>query len=58
MPIAFKPNETFRNDFAYRNSPEAIRRFPFPFDQDAYMYSVNIEPHTPGPAGSLGSRFW
>ena len=43
MPIAFKPEETFRDDFAFRNSPEAIRRFPFPFAEDVYMYSVNIE---------------
>lgn len=26
------------------NSPEAIAHFPFPFDQDAYMYSTNVEP--------------
>lgn len=52
MAIAFKPDETFRNDFTYRNSPEAIRRFPFPFAEDSFMYSVNIEPHTPGPQGS------
>ncbi len=29
--------ETFRDDFSYRNSPENIRRFPFPFDRDEYM---------------------
>jgi hypothetical protein len=52
MAIAFKPDETFRDDFTFRNSPEAIRRFPFPFAEDRYMYSVNIEPHTPGPQGS------
>jgi dimethylamine monooxygenase subunit A len=45
--------ETFRDDFTYYNSPEAIRRFPFPFDRDEYMYSVNIETHTPGPVGSV-----
>jgi hypothetical protein len=45
--------ETFRDDFTFYNSPEAIRRFPFPFDQDEYMYSVNIETHTPGPVGSV-----
>ncbi len=49
MPIAFKPEETFRNDFNYCNSPEAIRRFPFPFTDDTYMYSVNIEAHKAGP---------
>ena len=45
--------ETFRDDFTFSNSPEAIRRFPFPFREDKYMYSVNIEPHTKGPAGSM-----
>ena len=50
MTIAFKPAETFRNDFTYRNSDAGILRFPFPFPEDAYMYSVNIEPHVPGGA--------
>jgi dimethylamine monooxygenase subunit A len=53
MRYAFKPDETFRDDFSYRNSPQAIRRFPLPFAEDEYMYSVNIEPHTAGPAGSF-----
>lgn len=46
-------DETFRDDFTFRNSPRAIRRFPFPFPEDSYMYSVNMEPHRPGPAGSV-----
>lgn len=46
-------NETFRNDFTFRNSERAIRRFPFPFDRDDYMYSVNMEPHVPGRPGSV-----
>ena len=46
-------NETFRNDFTFRNSPRAIKRFPFPFDRDDYMYSVNMEPHVPGRPGSV-----
>jgi dimethylamine monooxygenase subunit A len=49
MSVAFKPNETFRDDFSFRNSPVAIRRFPFPFHEDYYMYSVNIEPHAKAP---------
>src|SRR5450432_2969149 len=53
MSAVFKPDETFRDDFSYRNSPEAIRRFPLPFHEDEYMYSVNIEPHLPGPKGSV-----
>jgi len=53
MSVVFKPHETFRDDFTYRNSPEAIRRFPLPFPEDDYMYSVNIEPHTRGAPGSV-----
>ncbi len=52
MVLAFK-NETFRDDFTFSNSPEAIRRFPFPFHEDKYMYAVNIEPHVPGPKGTV-----
>jgi hypothetical protein len=44
--------ETYRGDFTFSNSPEAVRRFPFPFDQDNYAYSVNIEPYTAGPKGA------
>ncbi len=51
MSAVFK-TESFRDDFSFANSPDAIRRFPLPFMQDEYMYSVNIEPHTAGPAGS------
>ena len=46
-------DETFRGDFTFRNSPAAIARFPFPFPEDSYMYSVNMEPHVPGPQGSV-----
>lgn len=52
MTLVFN-SETFRDDFTFSNSPDAIRRFPFPFDRDEYMYAVNIEPHTPGAAGSV-----
>lgn len=45
--------ETFRNDFTFKNSDKAIKRFPFPFPEDSYMYSVNMEPHVPGPKGSV-----
>jgi len=53
MSAVFKPNETYREDFTFRNSEAAIRRFPLPFPEDEYMYSVNIEPHLPGPKGSV-----
>ncbi|MEH6527163.1 MAG: DUF3445 domain-containing protein [Sneathiella sp.] len=46
MGINFK-DETFRNDYTFSNSPEQIRRFPFPFHEDSYMYAVNMEAHTP-----------
>jgi dimethylamine monooxygenase subunit A len=52
MVVVFQQHESFRPPFRYANSPAAIRRFPFPFDKDAFMYSVNVEPHTPGPVGS------
>jgi hypothetical protein len=52
MALTFK-DSTFRDDFTYTNSPENIRRFPFPFVEDKYRYSVNIEPHTPGAKGSV-----
>ena len=47
MGIVFR-QETFRDDFTFRNSAAGIRRFPFPFDRDDYMYAVNIEPHVKG----------
>jgi hypothetical protein len=53
MSAVFNENETFRGDFSYRNSPQAICRFPLPFPEDNYMYSVNLEPHAPGPKGSV-----
>jgi hypothetical protein len=46
-------DETFRDDYTFANSPESIKRFPFPFWEDQYNYSVNIEPHVPGPKGSV-----
>ena len=51
MTIQFH-DETFRDDYTFHNSPEGIRRFPFPFDADRYMYSANRERHAGGKAGS------
>lgn len=51
MTIQFN-DETFRDDYSYHNSAEALRRFPFPFDKDDYMYAVNMEPHAGGREGS------
>ena len=53
MPVTLKPLESYRNDFSFANSPAAIARFPFPFPDDHYLYSVNIEPATPGAPGSV-----
>ena len=50
MNLILKPAETFRDDYTARNSDAAILRFPFPFSEDQYMYSVNMEPHVPGGA--------
>lgn len=46
-------NEVFRGAYTFTNSPAAIRRFPLPFPEDKYMYSVNLEPHVAGPKGSI-----
>lgn len=45
--------ETFREDYTFSNSLEAVKRFPFPFQEDEYMYSVNIEPHIKTAVGSI-----
>jgi hypothetical protein len=55
MTLTFN-KESFRGDYSYHNSPAAIRRFPFPFDRDEYMYSVNMEPHKGGRDGSVFQR--
>lgn len=52
MSQTFK-KETFRDDYTFSNSAEAIKRFPFPFPEDEYMYSVNIEPHVKTAVGSV-----
>jgi hypothetical protein len=51
--VLIKPVESFTEPFTYYNSPTAIRRFPYPFDRDQYMYSINIEPHVAGAQGSV-----
>ena len=53
MSLDYFNDETFRKDFTFRNSERAIKRFPFPFPEDSYMYSVNMEPHVPGRPGSV-----
>ncbi|MBD8494506.1 heme-dependent oxidative N-demethylase family protein [Pseudomonas syringae] len=53
MTLAFKTPQTYCDDFSFRNSPQAIARFPFPFPEDQYMYSVNIEPALSRDPGSI-----
>lgn len=52
MKIQFN-DVTFREDYTFHNSERAINRFPFPFHEDSYMYSVNMEQHQGGPEGSV-----
>ena len=52
MTIQFN-DETFRDDYSFHNSQRAIDRFPFPFHEDSYMYSVNMEQHRGGPVDSI-----
>ena len=52
MTIQFN-NETFRDDYSFNNSQRAKDRFPFPFHEDSYMYSINMEQHQGGPADSI-----
>jgi len=53
MSVQFSPLQTYREPFSFRNSPKAIRRFPFPFTEDSYLYSVNIEPANSKDPGSI-----
>jgi hypothetical protein len=55
MRVAPKEVQSFREDFTYSNSSEAIERFPFPFVDDEYRYSVNMEAHL--PKGGQGSPY-
>ena len=54
---AFKPIETYSGDYTYSNSREAITRLPFPYPEDQYMYSMNVEPHVPFGQGALRAQF-
>jgi len=56
MSAVFSIHETFPRRFHLRNSPAAIRRFPLPFPEDNYMYSVNIERTCPGARIGHGVR--
>ncbi|MBF8778208.1 heme-dependent oxidative N-demethylase family protein [Pseudomonas fulva] len=53
----FKPIETYSDDYTYSNSREAVLRLPFPYPEDQYMYSMNVEPHVPFGNGALRAQF-
>ena len=58
MSVCFHRDEKFRAPFRFGNSDAAILRFPFPFHQDSYSYSVNMEPHTrTGPTAAFSAQF-
>ena len=57
MTIQFRPDETYRDDYTYANSPECIARAPFPFPDDEYMYSMNLEPHVSVGDGAFRAIF-
>lgn len=41
-----------------KNSPEAIRRFPFSFSADSYGYSVNLVPAGQGAPGTFEAHLF
>jgi hypothetical protein len=43
---------------AFANSPAAIARFPFPFEGDSYMYSVNLRPAGQGAPGTFDEHWF
>ncbi len=51
MALMFN-DETYRDDFTFRNSTHAIRRYPFPFSEDSFEYAINIEDHIAGKLGT------
>ena len=57
MQLHIKNDESFRAPYRFSNSPEALARFPFPFPEDSYMYSVNLEPHVRTGQGVLANAF-
>lgn len=56
-PIEFKADESFRPSYSFSNSPAALARFPFPFDEDHYDYAMNLEPHVQGGDGIYRANF-
>jgi dimethylamine monooxygenase subunit A len=57
MDMPIKHDESFRVPYRFSNSPEALARFPLPFPEDSYMYSVNLEPHVRVGTGVFANAF-
>lgn len=57
MPTQFNTAETYRNDYTFKNSPETLLRYPFPFFSDQYEYTMNLEPHVKIPGGVYAANF-
>jgi dimethylamine monooxygenase subunit A len=57
MQMEVKHDESFRFPYRFSNSPEALKRFPLPFPEDSYMYSVNLEPHVRVGDGVFANAF-
>lgn len=57
MSIVFNTTETYRDGYTFKNSKESIRRFPFPFFEDKYEYTMNLEPHVRVPGGVYEANF-
>ena len=53
MSAVFKPDETFRGDFTFRNSPQAIRRFPAAVRRRQLHVFGEHRAASAGPAGSV-----
>lgn len=55
IETTFKSDETYtpQGGYTFKNSPDAVRRLPFPFPDDEYMYSMNLEPHVTTGTGAL-----
>ncbi len=58
MTIDLPIGESYRAPYRHASSDAGVLRFPFPFPEDGYMYSVNIEPHRRGgPTAAFANAF-
>src|SRR4051812_545538 len=55
----FKTEETYTPEGGYnfRNSPEGVRRLPFPSPDDDSISPMNLKPHVPAGDGPLKAAF-